>query len=199
MSGRATSAGAAAGTPALSPPALGRELERARVPWPEGPRGEGDAVRRANHAEGREPSISTMARRRRCAGVASTAERGRSPACSAATASARRSLLRAIVGQQPVERGHDPLRRAGHLRACTPTSARGAASRYVPQGREIFPLLTVRENLETGLCPPARATGARSTTRLFDAVPGAEVACSAGAAAISPAASSSSSPSPARW
>jgi urea transport system ATP-binding protein len=59
------------------------------------------------------------------------------------------SLLRAIVGQQPVSSGRilfdgqDITRLKAYERA-----RRGIA--YVPQGREIFPLLTVRENLETG-------------------------------------------------
>jgi urea transport system ATP-binding protein len=59
------------------------------------------------------------------------------------------SLLRAIVGQRPISRGavlldgRDITRLKPYERA-----ALGVA--YVPQGREIFPLLTVRENLETG-------------------------------------------------
>jgi urea transport system ATP-binding protein len=59
------------------------------------------------------------------------------------------SLLRAIMGQRPassgsiVFEGRDITRLKPHERA-----ALGVA--YVPQGREIFPLLTVRENLETG-------------------------------------------------
>ncbi len=35
----------------------------------------------------------------------------------------------------------------------------------VPQGREIFPLLTVRENLETGFALLPRGEAARSRTR----------------------------------
>ncbi|KAB2920317.1 MAG: urea ABC transporter ATP-binding subunit UrtE [Hyphomicrobiaceae bacterium] len=59
------------------------------------------------------------------------------------------SLLRAIVGHQPVSSGRimfdgDDITR---LRAYD-RSRKGIA--YVPQGREIFPLLTVQENLETG-------------------------------------------------
>ena len=36
---------------------------------------------------------------------------------------------------------------------------------YVPQGREIFPLLTVRENLMTGFATQPREQALRSTTR----------------------------------
>jgi urea transport system ATP-binding protein len=59
------------------------------------------------------------------------------------------SLLRAITGRHPVSagairwQGDDITRVKADARA-----RRGIAS--VPQGREIFPLLTVRENLETG-------------------------------------------------
>ena len=59
------------------------------------------------------------------------------------------SLLRAIIGHQPVRAGR-VLLDGDDL---TPLKAYERARRgiaYVPQGREIFPLLTVRENLETG-------------------------------------------------
>jgi urea transport system ATP-binding protein len=65
------------------------------------------------------------------------------------------SLLRAIVGQQAIAGGtvrwqdKDISTLPPHERA-----RRGIA--YVPQGREIFPLLTVKENLETGFAPLAR-------------------------------------------
>ncbi|MFY9968703.1 MAG: ATP-binding cassette domain-containing protein, partial [Roseiarcus sp.] len=59
------------------------------------------------------------------------------------------SLLRAIVGQHIPRSGtirwndEDMTKMAPYLRA-------KAGFGYVPQGREIFPLLTVRENLMTG-------------------------------------------------
>jgi len=65
------------------------------------------------------------------------------------------SLLRALIGQHPVSagnilfEGHDIT----HLRPVE-RARRGIA--YVPQGREIFPLLTVEENLETGYAPLPR-------------------------------------------
>ena len=65
------------------------------------------------------------------------------------------SLLRAIVGHQPIRGGkilwdgQDISKLPTHSRA-----KRGIA--YVPQGREIFPLLSVRENLMTGFAPVAR-------------------------------------------
>tara|TARA_R110002110_G_scaffold198246_5_gene408475 strand:+ start:1170 stop:1865 length:696 start_codon:yes stop_codon:yes gene_type:complete len=65
------------------------------------------------------------------------------------------SLLRAVVGQHPVA--------GGELTWCDEDIAglapfdrarRGIA--FIPQGREIFPLLTVKENLETGYAPLPR-------------------------------------------
>lgn len=66
------------------------------------------------------------------------------------------SLLRAIVGHQPVAAGkitwedEDITRSLAYQRA-----RRGIA--FVPQGREIFPLLTVEENLRTGFAPLPRS------------------------------------------
>ena len=65
------------------------------------------------------------------------------------------SLLRAIVGHQPIRagkifwEGQNIAGLAPHQRA-----RRGLG--YVPQGREIFPLLSVKENLETGYAPVKR-------------------------------------------
>lgn len=59
------------------------------------------------------------------------------------------SLLRAILGAHPVTSGQ--IRWDGEDITKLPTyerARRGLA--WVPQGRDIFPLLTVRENLETG-------------------------------------------------
>jgi len=59
------------------------------------------------------------------------------------------SLLRAITGAQPTTRGKIVWRGVDVTRMPTYGRARrGIAT--VPQGRDIFPLLTVRENLETG-------------------------------------------------
>ncbi|MBS0220672.1 MAG: urea ABC transporter ATP-binding subunit UrtE [Proteobacteria bacterium] len=65
------------------------------------------------------------------------------------------SLLRAIVGLQPIASGSIALdgQDVSHL-APFDRARRGVA--IVPQGREIFPLLTVNENLETGFAPVKR-------------------------------------------
>ncbi len=66
------------------------------------------------------------------------------------------SFLRALVGIEPIRSGRivwegdDITDLPPHRRA-----QRGIG--YVPQGREIFPLLTVAENLQTGLAPLARS------------------------------------------
>jgi urea transport system ATP-binding protein len=62
------------------------------------------------------------------------------------------SLLRAIVGQQPIAKGE--IRLNGHdLTKLAPFERARLGVGYVPQGREIFPLLTVEENLQTGFAP----------------------------------------------
>ena len=59
------------------------------------------------------------------------------------------SLLRAITGAHPVSAGSIRWNGADITRLPTYARAqRGIA--WVPQGRDIFPLLTVKENLETG-------------------------------------------------
>jgi urea transport system ATP-binding protein len=81
--------------------------------------------------------------------VSVTAERGKITCVLGRNGVGKSSLLRAIVGHQSIRGGkilfdgQDITRLKAYERA-----RRGIA--YVPQGREIFPLLTVRENLETG-------------------------------------------------
>ncbi len=79
------------------------------------------------------------------------------------------SLLRAVTGVHPVSHGRilwdgtDITRLPAYRRA-----AMGIAA--VPQGRDIFPLLTVKENLETGFCLLPRRQ--RSVPReIFDLFP----------------------------
>ncbi len=65
------------------------------------------------------------------------------------------SLLRAIVGHRPISSGEIVLNGADISRLPTSDRARLGIG-YVPQGREIFPLLTVEENLKTGFAPLKR-------------------------------------------
>ena len=85
-----------------------------------------------------------------------TAEKGAVTCVMGRNGVGKTSLLRAIAGQQGVAGGtmvweeSDVTKLAPYDRA-----ARGIA--HVPQGREIFPLLTVEENLETGYAAVPRA------------------------------------------
>ncbi len=65
------------------------------------------------------------------------------------------SMLRAIVGQHPVSKGRIILNGADVTKA-PPYARAGRGIAYVPQGREIFPQLTVRENLEVGFARLSR-------------------------------------------
>src|SRR5216110_1897532 len=65
------------------------------------------------------------------------------------------SLLRALVGQHPVSRGAIRWEGADITRLKPDERARRGIA-YVPQGREIFPLLTVEENLKSGFAPLKR-------------------------------------------
>jgi len=65
------------------------------------------------------------------------------------------SLLRAIFGLQPIRAGR--ITWEGQILNDVPPHRRARAGlALVPQGREIFPRLTVLENLETGFAPLAR-------------------------------------------
>ena len=79
------------------------------------------------------------------------------------------SLLRAIVGAHPISAG--TIRWEGHDISRLPIyerARRGIA--WVPQGRDIFPLLTVRENLETGFAVLPRGQR-RVPDEVFDLFP----------------------------
>jgi len=88
-------------------------------------------------------------------GVSLTAEPGKLTCVLGRNGVGKTSLLRALVGQHAISSGSitfggsDISRLPPHDRA-----RRGIA--YVPQGREIFPLLTVEENLKTGFAPLKR-------------------------------------------
>jgi urea transport system ATP-binding protein len=66
------------------------------------------------------------------------------------------SLMRAIVGHQPISDGVIRFNNAD-LAGLRPEERARLGIAYVPQGREIFPLLSVKENLETGFAPLKRA------------------------------------------
>ncbi|MEN8216065.1 MAG: urea ABC transporter ATP-binding subunit UrtE [Pseudomonadota bacterium] len=66
------------------------------------------------------------------------------------------SLMRAIVGHQPIGSGSIFWENQDISRLSPQARARLGIA-YVPQGREIFPLLTVEENLCTGFAPLPRS------------------------------------------
>jgi urea transport system ATP-binding protein len=81
--------------------------------------------------------------------VSIAAEPGRVTALLGRNGVGKTSLLRAIIGAHPISRGS--IRWEGDEIGSLPIyerARRGIA--WVPQGRDIFPLLSVRENLETG-------------------------------------------------
>ena len=81
--------------------------------------------------------------------VSVTAEQGKVTCVLGRNGVGKTSLLKAIAGQQAVSAGNITL--AGeNILSMRPYDRARKGIAYVPQGREIFPLLTVRENLETG-------------------------------------------------
>jgi urea transport system ATP-binding protein len=66
------------------------------------------------------------------------------------------SFLRALVGLEPIRSGRI-LWEGDDITDLPPHRRAQRGIGYVPQGREIFPLLTVAENLQTGLAPLARS------------------------------------------
>ena len=65
------------------------------------------------------------------------------------------SLMRSIVGHNRLTSGSIAFEGKALDRSAAYDRARSGIG-FVPQGREIFPLLTVRENLETGFAPLKR-------------------------------------------
>ncbi|WP_127753592.1 MULTISPECIES: urea ABC transporter ATP-binding subunit UrtE [unclassified Devosia] len=89
-------------------------------------------------------------------GVSITCQPGRITAVLGRNGVGKSSTLRAISGINNITAGSitlgDEL-----LRKSPPYKRARLGLGYVPQGREIFPLLTVRENLETGFASVPRA------------------------------------------
>ncbi|MEQ9260294.1 MAG: urea ABC transporter ATP-binding subunit UrtE [Roseovarius sp.] len=87
-------------------------------------------------------------------GIDLSARRGEVTCVMGTNGVGKTSLLKAISGTHPVSGGKVMLAGAPVTRMSAHMLARRGVA-YVPQGRDIFPLLTVRENLETGFaCLP---------------------------------------------
>src|SRR5580692_3515447 len=87
--------------------------------------------------------------------VSLTAEPGKVTCVLGRNGVGKTSLLDAIAGQQAVSSGKITLEGRDITRLRPAARARSGVA-YVPQGREIFPLLTVEENLRTGFAPLRR-------------------------------------------
>jgi urea transport system ATP-binding protein len=89
-------------------------------------------------------------------GISLKAEPGKVTCVLGRNGVGKTSLLRAIMGQHPVSKGTITLGDTDITKLSTVERARSGIA-LVPQGREIFPLLTVEENLETGFAPLPRS------------------------------------------
>jgi urea transport system ATP-binding protein len=89
-------------------------------------------------------------------GVSLQAEPGKVTCVLGRNGVGKTSLLDALMGQHAVSRG-SVIWEGADITALKPVERARRGIAYVPQGREIFPLLTVQENLETGFAPLKRA------------------------------------------
>jgi urea transport system ATP-binding protein len=87
--------------------------------------------------------------------VSLTAEAGKVTCVLGRNGVGKTSLLEALAGQYPISRGSIVLD-GTDITGLLPYERARRGVAYVPQGREIFPLLTVEENLETGFAPLKR-------------------------------------------
>ena len=94
-------------------------------------------------------------------GVSLTARTGEVTCVLGRNGVGKTSLLRAIAGHQPLAKGRITWN-GNDLGSLSAFQRARAGIGFVPQGREIFPLLTVEENLKTGFAPLARADRAIS-------------------------------------
>src|SRR5437764_12496760 len=82
-------------------------------------------------------------------GVSIAAEPGKVTCVLGRNGVGKTSLLRAMVGQYPISSGAIVFD-GSDITSLKPYERARKGVGFVPQGREIFPLLTVEENLKTG-------------------------------------------------
>jgi len=78
------------------------------------------------------------------------------------------SLMRSVMGVERISAGRIEWE-GRDIAGLSPADRARAGIGYVPQGREIFPFLTVQENLETALAAAPR--GAKVPSEVFDLFP----------------------------
>jgi urea transport system ATP-binding protein len=101
-------------------------------------------------------------------GVSLAAEPGRITCVLGRNGVGKSSLMRAVVGLERVQGGR--IAWEGRDVTALPAAERARAGiGYVPQGREIFPLLTVQENLEVALAAAPRRS--RVPEEVFELFP----------------------------
>src|SRR3978361_2148478 len=88
-------------------------------------------------------------------GVSISAEPGKVTCVLGRNGVGKTSLLRAMVGQYPIAKGSVTFD-GSDISTLKPYERARKGIGFVPQGREIFPLLTVEENLKTGFGPLKR-------------------------------------------
>src|ERR1700759_3018580 len=88
-------------------------------------------------------------------GVSIAAEAGKVMCVLGRNGVGKTSLLRALVGQYPIASGSISFD-GTDITGLKPYERARRGIGFVPQGREIFPLLTVEENLKTGFGPLKR-------------------------------------------
>src|SRR5579872_6374986 len=88
-------------------------------------------------------------------GVTISAEPGKVTCVLGRNGVGKTSLLRALVGQYPIAGGSITFD-GTDISSLKPYERARRGIGFVPQGREIFPLLTVEENLKTGFGPLKR-------------------------------------------
>ena len=96
-------------------------------------------------------------------GVSLSAEPGKVTCVLGRNGVGKTSLLRAMVGQYPISAGRSRSK-ANDITGLKPYERARRGIGFVPQGREIFPLLTVEENLKTGFGPLKRDDRTSPTT-----------------------------------
>ncbi len=101
-------------------------------------------------------------------GVDLVAEPGRITCVLGRNGVGKSSLMRAIMGLERVSAGNITWE-GRDITRLPPAERARAGIGYVPQGREIFPFLTVRENLETALAAAPRGSGVPDD--VFDLIP----------------------------